>query len=326
LSTPTYVLGNTGSEEWNAGAKVGFSRGITELEASYHHFDLTSGVCYCVQSGTPDEFLAQLDAGTPISSDVWTTTYKIGRPYQAVTHDVALARSTFALPGGGEFKVTYAFQANLRQEFEHTRASIEGPQYDFTLRTHSLDAAWDHAELGLRSGGRLEGGIGVAGTFQENVYRGLPLIPNFRSFQGGIFGFERLVAGPFEVEAGARYDHLSRTAYLTPSAFERSVARETLSEDDCEVDEDSASCPSAYDAASASLGGLWHVLPDRLEARLDLSSATRFPNADELYINGGAPTFPVYAVGDPSLGPETTWGASPTLGLRLPWIEVEASS
>ena len=326
LSTPTYVLGNTGSEEWNAGAKVGYSRGTVQLEASYHHFDLTSGVCYCVQSGTPDEFLAQLDADAPTSSDIWTTSYAIGRPYQAVTHDVALARSVYALRGGGNVKVTYAFQANLRQEFEHTRASITGPQYDFTLRTHSLDAAWEQAEFGLPSGGSLGGGLGLSGTFQENVYRGLPLIPNFRSFQGGVFGFERLKAGPVEVEAGARYDHLSRTAYLTPSAFERSVVRETLGEDDCEVSADAASCPAAYDAASASLGGLWHVVSDRLEARLDLSSATRFPNADELYMNGSAPTFPVYALGDPSLGTETTWGGSPTLGLRLPWMEAEAST
>ena len=326
LSTPTYVLGNTGSEEWNAGTKLGYSRDFVQLEASYHHFDLRSGVCYCVQSGTPEEFLAQLDADAPTRSDIWTPSYEIGRPYQAVTHDVALARSVFSLSGGGKMKVTYAFQANLRQEFEQTRASITGSQYDFTLRTHSLDAAWEQAEVGLQSGGSLTGGVGVSGTFQENVYRGLPLIPNFRSFQGGVFGFERLKVGPVEIEAGARYDHLSRTAYLTPSAFERSVARDTLGEEDCEVGEDAASCPAAYDAASASLGGLWHVVPQRLEARLDLSSATRFPNADELYMNGSAPTFPVYALGDPSLGTETTWGVSPTLGLRLPWIEAEAST
>ncbi|MFZ5475279.1 MAG: TonB-dependent receptor domain-containing protein [Myxococcota bacterium] len=326
LSTPTYVLGNTGSEEWNAGATLGFTRGITQLEASWHHFDLRSGVCYCVQSGSPDAFLSQLDADAPISSEIWTTTYEIGRPYQAVTHDVALARSGFSLRRGGELKVTYAFQANLRQEYDNVRSNITGPQYDFTLRTHTLDVGLNHGEAALGSLGVLEGGVGLAGTVQENLYQGLPLIPNFRAFQGGVFGFERLEAGPIALEAGARYDHLSRTAYLTPSVFERSLARETLSEDDCELGEAAARCPAAYDAGSVSLGGLWHVVPDRLEARLDLSSASRFPSADELYMNGSAPTFPVYALGDPSLGAETTWGASPTLGLRLPWVEAEAST
>jgi iron complex outermembrane recepter protein len=68
------------------------------------------------------------------------------------------------------------------------------------------------------------------------------------------------------------------------------------------------------------------LITDTLEARLDLSSASRFPNTDELYLDGAAPTAPVYAIGDPRLGVETTWGASPTLGLRLPWIDIETST
>lgn len=326
LRTPTYLLGNTGSEGWNLGATVGYTGAVTQLKVSYHHFDLQSGVCYCVQSGTPDDFLSQLDADAPLGADRWTQTYTIDRPSQAVTHDIALARVELALPGGADLKLTYAFQANLRQEYEPVRAAITGAQYDFTLRTHSLDATLDHAPVALGKLGELAGGVGLAGTFQENVYRGLPLIPNFRAFQFGVFGFERLAAGPVELEAGARYDHLSRAAYLTRSAFERSVARGTLAEADCAVSADAARCPAAYDAATASLGGIWHILPDRLEARLDLSSATRFPNADELYMNGSAPTSPVYALGDPSLGTETTWGATPTLGLRLPALEAEVST
>ena len=74
-----------------------------------------------------------------------------------------------------------------------------------------------------------------------------------------------------------------------------------------------------------SLGGLWRAVEDRVELKLDLSSASRFPNGDELYMNGSAPTSPVYALGDPSLGVETTWGASPTIGFRFPWLEAEAS-
>jgi iron complex outermembrane receptor protein len=326
ISTPTYVLGNTGSEEWNAGATLGYKRDLAEFTASYHHFDLTSGVCYCVQSGTPDEFLAQIDADAPVGADAWTTTYDIGRPYQAVSHDIAMARGKFAFKGGATLTATYAYQSNRRQEYDHAREAVTGPQYDFTLRTHSLDALLKHGGFSTRAGWELDGGVGLSGTFQENVYRGLPLIPNFRAFQGGVFAFERAEKAGVLVEAGARYDHLSRTAFLTPSAYERSLARDTLHEGDCEVGDTAASCEASYDAASASLGALWHVVPQRVDARLDLSSATRFPNADELYMNGSAPTFPVYALGDPSLGPETTWGASPTIGLRLVWVEAEVSA
>jgi iron complex outermembrane receptor protein len=324
LSTPTYVLGNTGSQEWNAGATLGFARDIWSIETSWRHFDQRGGVCYCVRSGTPDDFLSQLEADAPINAELWETTYAIDRPYQSVTHDVATTSASVATDLG-QVGVTYAFQSNRRQEFEQTRASITGPQYDFTLRTHSLDATFDHRSAALGPAA-LSGSLGVATSFQENVYSGLPLIPNFRAFQGGVFGTERLAFAAGAVEVGARYDHLSRTAWLTTSAFERALSRDTLEEGDCVRDEKSAACAASYDAGSVSVGGIWHLVPDHLDARLDLSSATRFPNADELYMNGSAPTFPVYALGDPGLGTETTWGASPTVGLRLPWIEAEASA
>lgn len=323
--TPTYVLGNTGTEEWNLGATLGWRRDRTALDVSYHRYDSRGGVCYCVKNSTPEDFLGQLDADAPVSADVWTTTPAIDRPFQAVSHDVALARAVVALPGEGVFRATYAFQLNLRQEYEQARASVTGPQYDFTLRTHTLDAFLGHGSKELGDGA-VEGGVGLSGTFQENVYRGLPLIPNYRTFQGGLYGYERYTRGRASVEAGARYDHLSRTAFLTEAAFERDLARGTLTEADCTRSDSAARCPAAYDAATFSLGGVFHALPDRLDARLDLSSATRFPNADELYMNGSAPTAPVYALGDPSLGVETTWGASPTVGLRLPWLEAEAST
>jgi iron complex outermembrane receptor protein len=326
VHTPDYMLGNTGSREWNAGISLGYTRGDSRLVVAMHHFDLQAGVCYCLRSVTPEEFTAGLDRTTPIGADRWTPTAEIDRPYQAVTHDLAMVRLDHALDGGGDLRLTYAFQLNLRQEYDQTRASITGPQYDFTLRSHSVDSAFNHRPHSVGAAGLVDGGLGLSLVAQQNVYAGLPLIPNFSALQGGVFGVERWTAGALAVEAGARYDHLSRTAYLTPSAFSRSVSRETLSPDDCTLTAAAAACPSSDDAGSLSLGALWHIAPDTLEARLDLSSATRFPNADELYMNGSAPTSPVYALGSPGLGPETTWGASPTLGLRAAWLEAEAST
>ena len=69
---------------------------------------------------------------------------------------------------------------------EHVRMDRTHPQYDFTLRTHSLDSTYTHptAEYDF---GELKGGLGLQGGFQE-MYTGLPPIPNFRAFSGGLFG------------------------------------------------------------------------------------------------------------------------------------------
>ena len=74
-----------------------------------------------------------------------------------------------------------------------------------------------------------------------------------------------------------------------------------------------------------TLGALWRAVPEALEVKLDLSSASRMPNADELYLIGSAPSFPVFGLGSPDLEVETTWGSSLTAGLDLPWIAAEVS-
>jgi iron complex outermembrane receptor protein len=107
--------------------------------------------------------------------------------------------------------------------------------------------------------------------------------------------------------------------------YERHERRGTLDAERCAVDSSLAICPKGYDAGSVSLGALFHAVPDTLDLKAELSSASRFPNADELYLIGAAPTFPVYALGYPDLDPETTWGASATAGLRLWWVEAELS-
>lgn len=324
LSTPDHVLGNTASARWNLGGRVHYQRDRFRLTASVHHYDLKAGICLCNRVSSIEEFKTQLDAEQPLGADDWRTSYAIDRPYQSVQHDTAVLRSVLELDHG-ELTGTYAFQVNRRREFDQARRAIEGPQVDLTLRTHSLDVVYATERTVLGPRAALEGQLGLAASFQENVYRGLPLVPNHRSGSIGVFGIERFSAPTFDVELGVRYDRQTRTSVLTDSAFQRHAARGTLTEDDCELTPDSARCRRDFDAASASIGGLWHIHP-ALELKIDVSSASRFPNGDELYLNGTALTAPIYGRGDPALDPELTVGASPTLGLRLPWIEGEVSA
>ncbi len=322
-TSPAYVLGNTASRTWNAGTTVGYTWDQGRIRGSWHHYAFEAGVFYGVSTTSPDEFNARLEVGVPATSELWSTTYTIDRPYQAVTHDIAvLAYDTWS--DWGSFQATYAFQINLRQEYEQVRSAITGPQYDFVLRTHSVDALYGHPEQYLPFG-ELEGAVGLQGSFQENVYRGYSLLPNYRGFGGGLFAYERLSLHRVDVELGARADGLWRLAVMNDDDYERHVRRDTLDASDCEVLPDQSRCPSAWATGSLSLGTLVHVVPELLDIKLDLSTASRFPDVDELYLIGSAPSFPVYALGNPDLGVETAWGASLTTGLRHEALEVELS-
>jgi iron complex outermembrane receptor protein len=64
---------------------------------------------------------------------------------------------------------------------------------------------------------------------------------------------------------------------------------------------------------------------EKANSKIDLSMASRFPNPDEQYLNGTSPTFPVYGLGQPTLGKETTYGAAVTTALHNGWIVAELS-
>lgn len=323
LTAPDYILGNTASRSWNVGGAVAYQWPSGQVRASWHHHDFQAGVFYGVNNSTPDEFLAQLEGGRPVTADLWSITATIDRPYQDVSHDVGIVHADVFGDWGG-LEVTYAFQINLRQEYEQTRDTVTGPQYDFTLRTHSLDGQYLHPEIEVLSG-VLSGGVGVQGVFQENVYRGYSLLPNYRSFGGGIFVHERLSRRRVDLVLGGRLDGLARAVYMSDDDYQRHVSRGSLDETKCEQRADHSRCPTAYDTGSLSVGMLYHAVPEHMDIKFDLSTASRFPNADELYLIGNAPSFPVYALGHPDLGVETALGASLTPGLRLSAFEMELS-
>ena len=245
LQTPTYVLGNTASQVWNADASVQQTFGRSSVKASYRHYDLSAGLCYCASNTSLDALRDPLALDQPVGSEDWVSTYEIGSPRQQVTHDLAMVRGVFGLANGAVIRATYAFQVNHREEFEPTRGEVDTAQYDFSLRTHLVDGAFVQQDRVLGEQLTLEGGFGVDAGLQENIYQGLPLIPNFRSLSAGMYAHQRLVVEGAAVELGGRYDHQSRTSYLTSTAFRAHEARGTLAPEDCSLDDDVQRCGKA---------------------------------------------------------------------------------
>ena len=317
LRAPDYVLGNTASGTYNVGASLGWRGRGVEIVASWRHHRVEAGVFYGNRAESPSVLADLLGAPVPPGSERWRVRWPIDVPRQAVDHDTGILRATASL-APGTLRAAYSIQLDRRREFEPIRGDDDRAQYDFTLRTHGLDASFDHrpAHIGRAN---LGGTVGVMGQFQENVYRGLPLVPNERSGTFGAFAAERVWGRAGEIEVGARYDHQTRLSVLTPGAYGRHAARDTLGPDDCALSDTAARCLLAWNTGSASVGGLVRAVPDLLDLKLDLSGASRFPDLDELYLNGTAPTLPVYGVGDPSLGVETTWSASFTMAWTHRW-------
>lgn len=322
---PDYLLGNTASRGWTGGLGLRRTFNRTKIRANLHRYHHTGGVFFGVQNSTPNEFVEQLENEVPVNSDLWEQTDDIQRPFQQVDHDTATLHVDHRHQNGAKTGLIYAFQRNSRREFATVRGNITGPQFDFLLRTHTLDGS--HRTRTHHVGAaHLTSGVGGQLNFQENIYDGLPLIANYRSFSAGGFGFSRVSWARVDVEVGVRHDRVRRTAFIDTLDYQRHERRGNVDDTSCDANRTPVRCPADYGVSSASAGAIWHAIPNTLDLKIDLSSATRVPNVDELYLIGSSPSLPVYAAGTPDLGPETTWGVSPTIGLELPWIEAEASA
>jgi len=324
--SPEYVLGNTALRTWNGGVALRYGTDASHVRVTFRHYDLLAGIFFGVRGAT-DELGAD---PTPAQVTAWSEDrFAIARPRQSVTHDRATVHLHHTTRGGFELEGIYAFQLNQRREFESVQFAFEGPEYDFTLLTNSIDLVAEHPEARLGSVG-FTGGIGAQGLAQTNLYEGSTLLPNYNALQAGLFAFERVEPTPeLAFEVGARVDGLSRAALLAGPDVARQQAEGNLTEREiaeaCRQGEFRLVCPSSWTGASVSLGGVWHGLDDRLTVKLDLSTASRFPSADEQYLIGSAPSFPVWAIGDFDLGVETTQQAQTTIGVRVPAVEAELS-
>lgn len=324
-STPDYPLDNTGSREWNLGGAAGYRRGDDAVELSYTRFDAQLGVCSCLRVESRDDFLAQIERDRPIGYELYTSDFEIERPYQRVVHDTALGRGRWNLDGIGAVTATYAFQSDHRREYDIVRQATTGPQYRFQLSTHDVDLALEHRPVHVTDHLHLSGSVGAVGMAQSHDFSGQTLVPDHDAWAAGGYAIERLIGHDFELEAGIRFDVLSREASLLRRDFLRLVRSDQLAEDACSDPEaDPVTCASTFRTLSASVGGLLQ-LTTAWSAKLDLSTASRPPNPDEQYLNGTSPTFPVLGLGKPDLGPETTYSASATTSYQGERVTAEAS-
>jgi iron complex outermembrane receptor protein len=327
-STPDYALDNTSEWERAAGATVGYFDGTSSYRLSFRHFEADLGVCTCYRVESADDFFAQLGSARPLNADLYRSDFTISRPFQSVAHELVLARGRWLAGSFGTVTATYALQLDHRREYDVVRQATTGPQFSFKMWTHDLDATVEHRPIHITDHLHLTGTLGAAGMFQEHAFSGLPLVPSHQGVSGGVYAIERLWGDDYEIEAGLRYDHLSRTASMPGRDFLRLVRSGQLARGTCDPGSNESAavaCSSAFQSLSASVGGLVR-LGKRLSAKLDLSTASRPPNPDEQYINGTSPTFPVFGLGQPDLGVETSHSVSITTSYRGTRLSGEVSA
>lgn len=213
IKTPSYYLKNTGVEETNFSYALAYHRKKWGMEAYYSQFNTKIGIFTGAHIGNLTDLKAAFNSAKPQDS-LATFSYDIGRPYQDISHELAKAKFHAHLTPRWILNLQYAYQYNIRKEFDKTVArsttyvDVNKPELDYRITSQTIDLVVEH--LNIKS---FRGLFGGSYMNQKNVYLGRFFIPNFKNNTWGVFATERYVKQHIELEAGLRYDQKNLQSY-----------------------------------------------------------------------------------------------------------------
>lgn len=262
-TTPDYRLNNTGSEEWNFSATAGWRKQHFNTELFYSQFNTKVGIFQGSHIGNITDLENAIERDEPDPTFTGQNTYKIGRPYQDVTHHLLKSKSQF-IRNGHKFNLQLAGQFNNRKEFDIVRSSTNtSPQLNLTISTLTQDLSWEHPQVN-----HFSGVIGLAAMQQDNAYAGRYFIPNYQSYTYGAYAIEKWAFDNWDIQGGLRYDYkqINTNRLLTGgSSF------------------DEYNFDFSTMAGSFNLG---YRFSPQWKANFNISLASRAPHVNELLSNG----------------------------------------
>ncbi|WP_242926124.1 TonB-dependent receptor [Pontibacter vulgaris] len=279
---PDYYLNNTGFEERNFSAALGYTKQNYGAELFFSQFHTELGILRESHIGNLTDLNNAIARGRPENADTADFTYTIGRPYQDVTHNLFKAKA-FANTGEiGKLEFIYGLQQNTRKEFD-VHGGDTNPALQLNLTTHTTEAVWEHKPIG-----NFSGSVGASTVYKHNTYEYDDFLPFYTSITAGAFAAEHWQRNKLQLEAGLRYDY----TYLQVKKLKNN---ETLIQPEY-----------TFNNLSGTLGALYDV-GYHLTFGLSATSAWRAPGANELFSEGVHHSSVAYEVGNPNLDPEQAY-------------------
>lgn len=304
-SHPDGILPNTALREGSWSGMLERQGEAITAQASHSVFWQHQGILSSSHIGNLTDLRTALAKGSPPDTATWRWT--VGRPDQAVRHDVSRFRVQGDHPNL-RWSALAGWQHDRRREWDLHKpidsrlAALDRPELDYTLRTGTLDL-----EIEPHLAGNWQWRTGVQGIHQENEYDGRAFVPNFRAVGGGAWSVVALRRESWSVDAGLRADLQSLEIW-------RRVAGNVAAWDD------------SWLATSWSLGWLWHP-SDAWTIRSAIGTGWRPPSAVELFADGLHHGVAAIERGDSSLGPERSLTAQSSVGWKMPnSVHLQASA
>jgi iron complex outermembrane receptor protein len=272
---------NSGFNETNVNGMIGLNKtwGYSHLNLS--RFSTNVGL---VEDG-PDENGSYLDEEGNVISKSDARTRTIGLPFQKINHYRAALNSNILL-GGGQLRSTFAFQRNIRQEFEETK---DEPGLNLGLNSYTYDVKYSFANNKV-----WEPTIGLQGMYQTNTNAGEEfIVPDYSSNNIGAFAYLKRNFTNGAINAGVRYD------------YKKIDGKELLEEHGDHHHHIFNEFNNSFSNLTGSLGFAFDIAQN-LNLKGNMGTGFRAPNIAELGANGVHHGTFRYEIGNSNLKQETS--------------------
>lgn len=267
--TPSYFLTNTGNQEINGALqleKVFSNRWFADLYISSFNTEL--GVLRGSHIGNVSDLEAALVRDRPFFTEN-KFSYAINAPKQKVNHQLLKLHNKVYLGDSQWFDLVYAFQLNNRKEFDVRRSGrTEIPALNLEQYTHFFELKY-HQDFKKN----LILNAGVQSNYTHNVNNPetgiLPLIPDYISFENGVFSVLQKSLDKSVLELGFRYDQVIQNVVAISQTLPRTLLRYS----------------NHFNNWGASFGWNYQLLKS-FNVEYGLGFATRNPAINELYSGG----------------------------------------
>jgi iron complex outermembrane recepter protein len=305
---------NSGFREFNVNGTVGVNKkwGYTEFDVS--SFNQSVGLVEGERDANGNFLVVKNkngseEEGTASKNDL--NSYSLFIPNQSIQHFSVSNTSNFYLRDS-RIQLNAGYQRNQRKEFGNVLDENEAELY-FDLHTINYNLIYF-----FKSGSDWQFSSGTSGMAQRNKNRGKEfLIPEYSSFDWGVFGFAKRTFGKLDVAGGVRFDQRvlnSNSLYLDGDG------KPTNSSGTVKF----KSAQLAFENFSASAGATYEF-SKMFIGKVNVSRGFRAPTISELSSNGRHEGTLRYEYGNVDLNAETSLQLDASLIVDTQHISAELS-
>ncbi len=296
--TPAYFLNNTGANERNLSIQLEKSfKNKLFTDLYFSTFNTTLGVLRGSHIGNVNDLKSSFNRSVPFYTED-KFSYGIDAPKQNVNHHLFKLHAKYYKNENHFWDVTLAQQLNNRKEFD-VRRSGRSDIPAMSLLQHTFFAEAKQTLI-LKNDWKLINGLQF--TFTDNMNNPetgiLPLIPDYRSYESGLYSLINKRVKKSFFEFGVRYDNV----FQDVTAISSDLPRRLLFYENW------------FHNISANAGWTYSI-DDHKQLSYNVGYATRNPAINELYSNGLHQGVSGLEYGDTSLNKENA--LKTTLSLNL---------